>query len=94
MKERNEVSDSGHACDVCGLYLAEAGLPRSAMRPPLEIIAGPGPRSKIESPRNDEWVNRWGEETLTVARPHCQLHKSLLITLCSDFAHSPRHSKE
>ena len=40
MKERNEVSDSGHACDVCGLYLAEAGLPRSAMRPPLEIVAG------------------------------------------------------
>lgn len=65
MKERDEVSESGDACGVCGLYLAEAGLPRGAMRPPLEIVAGPGPRSKIESQINDEWVNRWGKETNT-----------------------------
>jgi hypothetical protein len=38
--KRNEVSDSGDACDVCDLCLAEAGLPRGAMRPPLEIVAG------------------------------------------------------
>lgn len=55
MEVRNEVSDSGDACDVCGLYyLAQAELPRNAMRPPLEIVAGPGPTSKIESPINDE----------------------------------------
>jgi hypothetical protein len=65
MKERNEVSDSGDACDACGLYLAQAGLPRNDMRPPLEIVVEPGPTSKIESPINDEWVNRWGKETNT-----------------------------
>lgn len=62
IKGRNEVSDSG---DACGLYLAEAGLPRGAITPPLEIVAVPGPRHKIESPINDECVNRWGKETNT-----------------------------
>lgn len=46
MKERNEVSDSGHACDVCGLYLAGAGLPRNVMMPPLEIVAGARPEEQ------------------------------------------------
>jgi len=61
MKERNEVSDSGDACDV---YLAEDGLPREAMRPPDCRGARPEER-KIESPINDEWVNGWDKERKT-----------------------------
>jgi hypothetical protein len=65
MKEKNEVSDSGMLVTSAVFYLAEAGLPRGAMRPPLEIVAGRGRRSKIQSPINDEWVNRWGTEINT-----------------------------
>lgn len=63
MKERNEVSDSGDACDVCGLYLAETGCQEKPLG--LQIVAGPGPRSKIESPINDEWFNGWDKERKT-----------------------------
>jgi hypothetical protein len=52
-------------------------------------------RSSTVGPgRNDGWVNGWGKVRLTITRPHCELHQSLLITLCSNFAHSRRHSKE